>query len=124
MAPQWPLTPAVEVIDDRVGELADQIARHIGLMHVCQVRLDLTAGQAFGIQRQDHLVKPRHPTRVLRDDLRLKAALPVTRNPQRNQPQIRVLPRLDLHNAQQAFVECFLEIVRRLPALREGRGTP
>ncbi len=44
------------------------------------MRLDLTHRHATGVQREDLVIKPRPPCLVLGHDLRLKAAIAVSRN--------------------------------------------
>lgn len=77
---QGPLPPGFHLLQDAVGDPADQLSGHVGVIHIRQMRGVLPGGQAFGIQRQDRLVEPVQPADVLQDDPRGERTRPVPRD--------------------------------------------
>jgi hypothetical protein len=69
---QRPRLPGREFVDDLVGDPGDQVTRHLGVVDVGQVGLDLAGRQPLGIQRDDRLVEPFDAAGVLGHDLRLE----------------------------------------------------
>ena len=75
-----PRSPGIEFVDDLVGDLRDQLFRHLGGIDFREVGLDFTGRQAFGIEADDRLVEALDPAGVLRDDLRLERSGPIPRS--------------------------------------------
>ena len=76
---QRPLLPGLDVLEDRVGDPADQIPSDRHPVELAQVSLDIAGRQAPRIQRQDLLVKPLKAPLALSHQLRLKAPIPIPR---------------------------------------------
>lgn len=71
---------------DRVGDRADQIGRDLDRVHLEEERLDLAHGHPAGVERDDLVVEPREASLVFADELRLKCALAIARDGQRQRP--------------------------------------
>ncbi|MBO2443863.1 hypothetical protein J4557_40710 [Actinomadura nitritigenes] len=83
-----PSPPGLHLFHDFVGDPRDQVARHLDLIDLGQVRADLPGGQALGIQRGDRLVEPFDPAGVLGHDLRLEHPRPVPRHLDPHRPDL------------------------------------
>jgi len=76
---QRPRLPGLDVVEDRVGDLRDQVRGDLGAVDLVQVALDLADGQPARVER-DHLLVEADPTGLaLGDDLRLERAVAVAR---------------------------------------------
>src|SRR6266566_1741195 len=53
-----PLLPLADVVHDRVGDPADQVAAHLDAVDLGQVRLDIARRQAARVEREDLVVEP------------------------------------------------------------------
>jgi hypothetical protein len=71
--------PRAGVIHDRVGDAADQIAPYAHAVDLSEVRFDIPRREPAGIEREDLLVEPLEPPLTLTNDLRLEAAVAVSR---------------------------------------------
>jgi hypothetical protein len=78
--------PLPDVIHDRVGDPADEIAAHADAVELSQVRFDIPRGHPPAIERQDPLVKPLKPPLTLAHQLGLKAAIAIPRRPDLDRP--------------------------------------
>src|SRR5207249_8954049 len=87
---QGPLLPLTDVVHDRVGDPADQVATDLDPVDLGQVRLDIARRQAARVEREDLVVQTLETPLTLPDDLRLEAALTI---PRRLDPQRPVLGR-------------------------------
>ena len=76
---QRPLLPRADVLDDRVGDAADQVVADLDAVELGQVRLDVTNAHPARVHRDDLLVKASEAPLALRHDLRRKAALAIAR---------------------------------------------
>ena len=83
---QWPLGPLAHIVHDRVGHLADQLTADLHAVDLLQVRGDVPCGEPAAVEREDLLVEPDEPALALADDLRLEAAVAVTRCIERHRP--------------------------------------
>ena len=70
---QRPGLPGADVVHDRVGDAADQVAADADAVDVGQVRLDIPRREAAAVEREDLLVKALKAALALSDDRRLKA---------------------------------------------------
>ena len=85
---QRPLRPRADVVHDRVGDLADQLAADLHPVDLLQVRLDVPRRQATRVQREDLVVEPHEPPLALADDLRLEAAVAIAGGVDRHPPLV------------------------------------
>jgi hypothetical protein len=76
---QRPLLPSLGVLEDRVGDLRDQIRRHVGAVDLLQIPLDLADRQPTAVQGDHLLVEPDPPRLALAHDLRLERAVAIPR---------------------------------------------
>lgn len=70
----------VELLDDPVGDLGDQRRGHLHPIHAAQLPADVPSGETSGVEVHDVLVEPLEPAGVLRDELRLEAAVAIPRD--------------------------------------------
>jgi hypothetical protein len=90
-AVERPVLPGCELVDDLVGDLGDQLARHLGAIDLGQVRGDLPGGQTLGVEADDGLVEALHPAGMLGHDPRLEVAVAVPRNGGTGPTSVRTL---------------------------------
>src|SRR5262245_19792016 len=81
-----PVLPFPRLLDHRVGHLADQVGTHFDPVDLLQMALDLAHRHAAGVHRHDLVVEPGETPLALLDDLRLEAAVAVTRHFQVDHP--------------------------------------
>ncbi len=74
---EGPGLPFSHALEDLVGDGGDSLAGDVGPIDLGQVGLDFAGGQAFGGQRDDHLVDPGQALLPLLDDLRFEGAVAV-----------------------------------------------
>lgn len=67
---------------------ADQLPRHLGVIHIRQMRGDLPGRQALGIQRQDGLVEAIEAAGVFGHDPRGERPGPVPRDLDPHRPDL------------------------------------
>ncbi|MEY9900831.1 hypothetical protein ABIA44_005005 [Bradyrhizobium sp. USDA 329] len=104
---QRPALPFADLVENRVGDLADQIGGHLGAVELGQMALDLPYRHAPPVETDDLLVEAVEAGLALRDDHRFERAGAVARH-------------LDLDLAvvrQQRFAACAVAAVAR-PAAR------
>ena len=75
-----PVLPFPHLVENRVGDPADQIGRDLGAIEFGQVALDLAHRHAARVEAQDLVVEAVEPGLALGDQLRLEAAGPVARD--------------------------------------------
>jgi hypothetical protein len=75
-----PVLPFPNLLEDGVGDPADQIGGNLNPVKLLQVSLDLANREAPGIEADDPIVEPMEPGLPFGDDLRLKAAIAVARH--------------------------------------------
>ena len=80
------LLPGADVVDDRVGDAADQVAADLDAVDLLEVRLDVARRQPARVERQDLVVEALKAALALAHDLRLEAALAVSRGLDRHRP--------------------------------------
>ena len=98
---QRPLLPLTDVVHDRVGDAADQVAADLDAVDLGQVRLDVARRQPARVEREDLVVEALEAPLALADDLRLEAAVAV---PRRLDPDRPVLGRKRLRGRAVAGV--------------------
>jgi hypothetical protein len=74
---QRPLLPRADVLQDGVGDAADQVVADVDAVDLSEMRLNVTDRQPARVKRDDLLVKAGEATLALRHDLRRKAALAI-----------------------------------------------
>jgi hypothetical protein len=80
--------PRLGVLEDRVGDLGDQVGADVGAIDLAQVALDLADRQPAGIER-DHLVVKADPARLaLAHDLGLERPVAVPRRADPHRPRV------------------------------------
>ena len=72
--------PGCDLLQNRVGDRADQIRRDIDPVEIAQMANDLARAHDAGVHRGDLVFEPREAVLVLGDQLRIKPGLAVTRN--------------------------------------------
>ena len=75
-----PVLPFPHLVQNRVGDPADQVGRDLGAVELGDVALDLANRHAAPVEAQDLVVEAAEPPLALRDQLRLEAAGPVARD--------------------------------------------
>ena len=81
---EGPHLPHGHVLHDGVGDLGDRLTAHLGVIDLRGVRLDLTGGEALGIQR-DHIARQAlEAALMLGHRHRLEGARTIPRHPQIN----------------------------------------
>ena len=83
-----PFSPFADVVHHRVGDLRDQLTADLHAVDLLQVRLDVSRGQAPGVERQDLVVEPPEAPLALPDELRLKAPVAVAGGVDRHRPLV------------------------------------
>src|SRR5208337_1495062 len=86
---QRPALPFCYLLDDPVGHVADHLLRHLGAVHLGQVRGNLPVGQALRGKGNHHVIDPGQMALPLTDDLRLETGVPVPRHRDSHRPAIR-----------------------------------
>src|SRR5439155_22147171 len=71
---QGPVLPRLDVVEDRVGDLGDQLRADLGAVDLGQVALDLADRQPARVERDDLLVEADPARLALGDDLGLEGA--------------------------------------------------
>ena len=84
---QLPVLPGPDFINHLFGDIRDQSRRHLYVVDLFQVFLDLARRQAPRVQRNDVLIKPGEARLMLLNDLRLEGSVPVPRHLQRHPPK-------------------------------------
>ncbi|GAB3973488.1 hypothetical protein GCM10027615_36920 [Plantactinospora veratri] len=82
------MPPGFHLVEDTVGDPADQLPGHVSVIHIGEVGGDLPGRQPFGIQRQDRLVEPVQPAGVLGHDPRVERPCPVPRDLDPHRPDL------------------------------------
>ncbi len=77
---QRPRLPGFHVVQHRVGHRGDQRRRHLHLVQLVEVLLDLPGGHAPRVQTDDPIVESVETLLAFADDLRLELALAVPRH--------------------------------------------
>ena len=72
--------PLANLVQDGVGDPADEIGRDVDAVKLGQVALDLAHRHAAGVQAQDLVVEPVEPGLAFGDKLRLEGSRPVARD--------------------------------------------
>ena len=72
--------PFANLLEDRVGDPADQIGRNLDAVNLHEVRLDLANRQAARIQANDAVIETVKAGLPLGHELRLEGAVAVARN--------------------------------------------
>jgi hypothetical protein len=75
-----PVLPRANLVEDGVGDPADEIGRDVDAIKLGQAALDLAHRQAAGVQAQDLAVEPVEPGLAFGDKLRLEGSRPVARD--------------------------------------------
>src|SRR6516165_10451089 len=74
---EWPVLPLPNLVDDRVGDPADEVGRDFRAVQLGQVALDLPNRHAACIEAQNLVVEPVEPRLPLGDQLRFETAGPI-----------------------------------------------
>ena len=77
---QRPVLPVRHLVQDGVGDGADQVGRDVDPVELTQMPLDLADAHAAGVHRDDLLVEAGKPPLVLGDQLRIEGRQPIPRN--------------------------------------------
>ena len=77
---EWPVLPFPHLVEDGVGDPADQVGRDVDGIEFAQVALDLADRHAPGVQRDDLVVEAVQAALALGHDLRFEAAVAITRH--------------------------------------------
>lgn len=75
-----PVLPGGHLVEHRVGHPRDEIGRHLDLIELAQMPLDLPHRQATRVQRDHLVIKPVEPRLAFRHDLQLESCVPVARH--------------------------------------------
>jgi hypothetical protein len=75
-----PGLPGLDPIDHSIGDRGNQAGRDLRPVHLLQMRLDLAHRHAARIQRQNLVVEADPAGLMLGNQLRLEAAVPITRD--------------------------------------------
>ena len=75
-----PVLPLPDLLENGIGDPADQIGRDLDAIELLQVALDLAHRHATGVETDDPVVETVEPGLALRHQLRLEAPLAVPRN--------------------------------------------
>jgi hypothetical protein len=78
--------PSGQAFHDPVGDRRYRLLRHLGSVHLGQVRGDLTMGQPFRRQGNNELVDPGQPPLPLGDNFRLETGIPAPRHRELHRP--------------------------------------
>ncbi len=84
---RWPGTPLVQ---DGIRHIRDARRRHLDAIHLLQMGLHLTGGQATGLQREHCGIAARQPALTLFPQLRLETAVAVTGHCKGELPRLRL----------------------------------
>src|SRR4051794_32169050 len=74
---QRPVPPLGDLVQDRLGDGADQLGRDVEAVELGEVALDLPDREAAGVHRDDPVVEARQPPPVLGDQLRIEGREPI-----------------------------------------------
>jgi hypothetical protein len=80
--------PRAHVVDDGVGDAADQVVADVDAVELGEVRLDVTDRQAARVERDDLLVKAGEAALARGRDLRREAALAIPRRLDPDRPML------------------------------------
>ena len=75
-----PVLPFPDLVEHRIGDLADQIGRDLDMIELVQMRLDLANRKPAGVEADDPVVEALDPGLALGNNLRFEAAVAVTRH--------------------------------------------
>ena len=85
---QRPGLPRLDLVQDRVGDLADRVVGQLRAQRPGQVRLDVADRHPARVEADDLLVQPAEPALALRDQPRVERRGPVPRHVQRHRPDL------------------------------------
>jgi hypothetical protein len=85
---QRPVLPVGHALHDPVGDGGDGLLGHPRVVHLGQVRGDLTVRQALGGQRDHQIIHPSQPALSLAHQPRLEAAVPIPRRGDLHRPRL------------------------------------
>src|SRR5205823_2222533 len=86
---QRPLLPGLYILQDGIGDPADQIPPHRDSVELAQVSLDIPRREPTRVERQDLLVEPLKAPLALSHQPRLKAPVTIPRRPDLDRPMLR-----------------------------------
>src|SRR5216683_7434670 len=112
-----PRLPGTDLVDHRLGHVRDQRGRHLHLIDILQVALDLPCRHAARVQGQDLVVEAMPARLPLGHQLRLEARLPVPRHLDLHRPEVALQPLAARPVAAVAALAAF----RRVPFVAQMR---
>src|SRR5512134_362413 len=115
---QRPVLPFAHLLEDGVGDRADQIRRNVDPIELAQMPLDLARRHPAGVHRNDLFIKTRKPALVLGDQLRIKRRQPIAGNVQRELARSRQYRLLAIPIAAVAIIFATLKMMIHLRVQR------